>query len=114
MDNLMENAQYQNALNFLQTGCECGCSSKLSHEKFAQLRSDFQSLSKKEQDASIMTQLTFMDGGEITISRRFKNKKRTNHRTFYLFEHKKPICQQTYLNMLGISYKNLVNIKSHF
>jgi hypothetical protein len=40
--------EYEKALQFLERGCECGCSSKLPQEKFAKLRADFQSLSKKE------------------------------------------------------------------
>ena len=83
MDTFNQNIEYQNALNFLQTGCDCGCSNQLPHEKFAQFRSDFQNLPKIAQDTSLMTQLTFMSGGTKTTSPRLKNKERTNQRFFY-------------------------------
>ncbi|CAG8776432.1 11232_t:CDS:1, partial [Ambispora leptoticha] len=58
--------EYNQALQFLEKGCKCGCSAKLPKEKFAKLRSDFQSLSKPEQDAYVMANLISMDEGEIT------------------------------------------------
>jgi len=75
--------EYQKAIKFLKKGCDCGCSTTLPKEKFAQLRTQFQSLSKKEQDAFIMGQLLSMDEGETTTSSRFPKKTRTNLRTFY-------------------------------
>jgi len=75
--------EYNQALTFLKVGCKCGCSNKVPCEKFAKVRSDFQTLSKREQDAVIMGQLLLMDEGEITTSSRFPKKERTNNRTFY-------------------------------
>jgi hypothetical protein len=75
--------EYQKATQFLKVGCKCECSSKLPKEKFAQLRVQFQTLSKKEQDAIIMGQLMVMDEGEETTSSRFPKRERTNLRTFY-------------------------------
>ncbi|CAG8842956.1 18221_t:CDS:2, partial [Racocetra persica] len=54
--------------------CECGCSSQLPKEKFAQRRTDFQSLSKPEQDAYVMANLISMDEGEATTSSRISLK----------------------------------------
>jgi hypothetical protein len=76
-------SEYEKALQFLEKGCKCGCSKKVPPQKFAQLRSDFQNLSKVEQDVSVMTQLRFMEEGEITTSSRFPKRKRTNQRIFY-------------------------------
>jgi len=75
--------EYEKAINFLQNGCNCGCSNKLPKEKFAEMREAFQALSKSEQDIFLMAQLKAMDGGMISNSRRFKKKIRTNKRTFY-------------------------------
>jgi hypothetical protein len=75
--------EYKKAIQFLKKGCKCGCSSQLPKEKFAQLRAQFHSLSKKEQDAFIMGQLFSMDEGETTTSSRFPKRARTNLRTFY-------------------------------
>ena len=75
--------EYEKAIRFLETGCNCGCSTKIPREKFAELREAFQALSKSEQDIYLMAQLNAMNGGEITASRRLKKKTRTNKRTFY-------------------------------
>ena len=75
--------EYQKAILFLKKGCNCGCYNKIPQEKFAKLRSDFQSLSKSEQDAFLMAQLISMEGGETTVSSRFSKRARTNYRTFY-------------------------------
>ena len=75
--------EYEKAIRFLEIGCDCGCSQKISREKFAELREAFQALSRSEQDIFIMAQLKAMNGGEITSSRRLKKKMRTNKRTFY-------------------------------
>jgi hypothetical protein len=72
--------EYNKALAFLKTGCECGCSSKIPHEKFAQLRVQFQSLPKPSQDAFVMGQLLAMNEGDITTSSRFPSKERTFYR----------------------------------
>ena len=66
--------EYEKAINFLQNGCNCGCSNKLPKEKFAEMREAFQALSKSEQDIFLMAQLKAMDGGIISNSRRFKKK----------------------------------------
>jgi hypothetical protein len=76
-------SEYQKALDFLEVGCDCGCSDKIPPEKFAKLRAQFQNLSKTEQDAFLMAQFINTDGGGNTLSKRLKNKERTNKRTFY-------------------------------
>jgi hypothetical protein len=75
--------EYEKALHFLEVGCGCGCSSKLPREEFAELRESFQALTKTEQDIFLMAQLKSMDGGVANISRRLKNKPRSNKRTIY-------------------------------
>lgn len=105
--------EYNQALLFLKEGCDCGCSSTVDQERFAKLRSQFQELAKIEQDVFVMSNLITLGGGSITQSPRLKNKERSNQRVFYFFEYKKPICQETYLNMLGISHKHLRNVKKH-
>ena len=75
--------EYEKAIRFLEIGCNCGCSTKFAREEFAELREAFQALSRSEQDIFLMAQLKAMNGGEITASRRFKKKMRTNKRTFY-------------------------------
>ncbi|CAG8575396.1 10569_t:CDS:1, partial [Ambispora leptoticha] len=57
--------EYEKALNFLEVGCGCGCSTKVPKEEFAELREDFQALTKPEQDIFLMAQLRSMDGGAI-------------------------------------------------
>jgi len=42
--------EYQKAIDFLEKGCDCGCSSRIPKEQFAELRESFQALSKSEQD----------------------------------------------------------------
>jgi hypothetical protein len=109
-------SEYQKAIHFLEKGCKCGCSTKLSREKFAQLRVQFQNLSKPSQDAVVMGQLLIMDEGDITTSSRFPKRERTNTRAFYRWNNRTPICQQTYLNSLGISrnyLKNLSHLLAH-
>ena len=66
--------EYEKALHFLEVGCGCGCSAKLPKEEFAELREDFQALTKPEQDIFLMAQLRSMDGGAINTSRRLKSK----------------------------------------
>ena len=73
----------EKATRFLEIGCNCGCSKIIPRENFAELREAFQALSRSEQDIFLMAQLKAMNGGEITASRRLKNKTRTNKRTFY-------------------------------
>ena len=75
--------EYETAIRFWETGCNCGCSKRIPREKFAELREAFQALSRSEQDIFLMAQLKAMNGGEITASRRLKRKARTNKRTFY-------------------------------
>ena len=75
--------EYEQAINFLRKGCNCGCSAKVPKESFAELREAFQALSKLEQDIFLMAQLKAMDGGAISTSRRLKNKIRANKKTFY-------------------------------
>jgi hypothetical protein len=33
--------EYEKAINFLKNGCNCGCSNKISKEKFAEIREAF-------------------------------------------------------------------------
>ena len=40
--------KYQKAIDFLELGCGCGCSAKLSKEEFAELQKAFQALNKIE------------------------------------------------------------------
>ena len=54
-----------------------------------------------------------MNGREITASRRLKKKTRTNKRTFYYWDCNMPLCQKTYLNMLGIGRTHLENVRNH-
>jgi hypothetical protein len=75
--------EYEKAIRFLEMGCNCGCSTMIPRERFAELREAFQALSRSEQDIFLMAQLKAMNGGETTASRRLKNKTRTNKRTFY-------------------------------
>ena len=75
--------EYEKAINFLQNGCNCGCSNKILKEKFAEIREDFQALSKSEQDIFLMAQLKVMDGRIISNSKCLKRKIISNKRTFY-------------------------------
>ena len=60
-----------------------------------------------------MAQLRSMDGGATNASRRLKNKNRVNKRTIYCWNRNTPICQKTYLNMLGIGRNYFENIRNH-
>jgi hypothetical protein len=75
--------EYQKAIDFLEKGCGCRCSSRIPKEQFAELRESFQALSKSEQDIFLMAQLKAMDGGSISSGRHLKKKTRSNKRTFY-------------------------------
>src|SRR5256884_8591948 len=75
--------EYQKAIDFLEKGCNCGCSSRIPKQQFAELRESFQALTKLEQDIFLMAQLKAMDGGSISTSRRLKKKTRSNKRTFF-------------------------------
>ena len=105
--------EYQKAIDFLEKGCDCGCSSRIPKEEFAELRESFQALSKSEQDVFLMAQIKAMDGGTISTSRRLKNKTRSNKRTLYHWDHNTLLCQETYLNMLGIGRTYFENIRNH-
>ena len=70
--------EYQKAIDFLEKGCNCGCSSKIPKEGLAELRGSFQALSKTEQDIFLMAQLKAMDGGSISASRCLKKKTRSS------------------------------------
>jgi len=85
----------------------------IPRERFAELREAFQALSRSEQDIFVMAQLKAMNGGEITASRRLKKKARTNKRTFYYWDRNTPLCQKTYLNMLGIGRTRFENVRNH-
>src|SRR3989442_14263248 len=66
--------EYEKAIDFLEKGCKCGCSSRIPKEGFAELRESFQALTKLEQDIFLMAQLKAMDGGSISTSIRLKKK----------------------------------------
>jgi len=66
--------EYEQAINFLEIGCNCGCSKNIQRERFAELCEAFQALSRSEQDIFLMAQLKATNGGEITASRRLKKK----------------------------------------
>ena len=102
--------EYEKAIDFLEKGCDCGCSSRIPKEEFAVLRESFQALSKSEQDIFLMAQVKAMDGGSTSTSRRLKKKNRSNKRTFYHWDHNTLLCQETYLNMLGIGRTYFENI----
>src|SRR6185369_3740427 len=109
--------EYQKAIDFLKKGCGCGCgcscSSRIPKEEFAELRESFQALSKIEQDIFLMAQIKAMDGGSISTSRCLKKKTRSNKRTFYHWDHNTLLCQETYLNMLGIGRTYFEIIRNH-
>jgi hypothetical protein len=105
--------EYQKAIDFLEKGCNCGCSSRIPKQQFAELRESFQALSKPEQDIFLMAQIKAMDGGTISTSRRLKKKNRSNKKTFYHWDHNTLLCQETYLNMLGIGRTYFENIRNH-
>ena len=75
--------EYEQAINFLERGCHCGCSTKVPKKSFAELREAFQALSKPEQDSFLMAQIKAMDGGSISTSRHLKKKIRSNKKTYY-------------------------------
>ncbi|KAG9300144.1 hypothetical protein G9A89_010554 [Geosiphon pyriformis] len=77
-----------------EIGYNCGCSKVIPREKFAELREAFQALSRSEQDIFLMTQLRAMNGGEITANRNT------------------PLCQKTYLNMLGIGHTHFETVRN--
>ena len=67
-ENKHDLTEYDKAINFLKNGCNYGCSNKIPKEEFAELRKDFQALTKPEQDIFLMAQLRYMDGGVINTS----------------------------------------------
>ena len=105
--------EYEKAINFIKTGCNCGCSNKIPKEEFSELRENFQALTKPKQDIFLMAQLRSMDGEAINTRQRLKMKSRVNKRTFYCWNRNTPICQKTYLNMLGIGRSYFENIREH-
>ena len=106
--------EYEKAINFLKNGCNCGCSNKIPKEKFAEIREDFQALSKSEQDIFLMAQLKVIDGGITSSSKHLKRKIRSNKRTFYYWDCNTLLCQETYFNMLEIGQTYFKNIRNHF
>ena len=76
-------SEYEQAMYFLEKGCNCGCSAQVPKESFAELREAFQALSKPEQDSFLMAQIKAMDGGSVSTSRRLKKKIRSNKKTYY-------------------------------
>jgi hypothetical protein len=43
-DNYNGSTEFEKAMRFLEIGCNCGCSKKISREGFAELREAFQAL----------------------------------------------------------------------
>ena len=84
--------EYQKAIDFLEKGCKCGCSSRIPKEELAELRESFQALCKSEQDIFLMAQIKAMDGGVVNTSRRLKKKTRSNKRTFYHWDNNTLLC----------------------
>src|SRR4051812_45849416 len=105
--------EYEKAINFLKVGCSCSCSSKVPTEAFAKMCKAFKALSKSKQDIFLMAQLRSMDGEVINTSQHLKNKTHVNKRTVYCWNHNTPLCQKTYLNMLGIGRAHFENVKNH-
>ena len=54
----------EKTMRFLKLGCNCGFSKKIPREKFAELGTAFQNLTRPEQDIFLMTQLK----SEVTAS----------------------------------------------
>ena len=75
--------EYEKAMYFLKNGCNCGYSNKILKKEFAELRENFQALTKPEQDVFLIAQLRSMDGGVINTSQCFKKKLQVNKRTSY-------------------------------
>ena len=65
-NNYNSSTKYEKAIRFLEIGCNCGCSIKISRENFAELREAFQALSRSEQDIFLMAQLKAMNVGELS------------------------------------------------
>ena len=105
--------EYQKAIDFLEKGCKCGCSSRIPKKEFAELRESFQVFFKVKQDIFLIVQLKIMNGGSISTSRHLKKKTRSSKRTFYHWDHNTFLCQETYLNMLGIGRIYFENIRNH-
>jgi hypothetical protein len=105
--------EYQKAIQFLEKGCKCGCSTKIPKKEYAERRATFQNLSKKEQDAVLMGQLMAMEEEKNTTSSRFPKRERTNKRISYHWNIRTSLCQETYLNMLGISRDYLEEVRNH-
>ena len=109
--------EYQKAIDFLGKGCDCGCSSRIPKEEFAELRESFQALSKIEQDIFLMAQIKAMDGGSASTSRCLKKKTRSNKRTFYQWDHNTLLCQEHDRNSFYITIRrsfviNVINFMS--
>ena len=45
--------EYQKAIDFLEKGCDCGCSSRIPKEQFAELRESFQALHQENGSSKI-------------------------------------------------------------
>ena len=105
--------EYEKVLHFLKVSCSCDCSAKMLKKEFAELREAFQALSKTGQDIFLMAQLKAINSGEITASRHLKNKPHTNKRTFYYWDRNTPLCQKTYLNILGVGCTHFDNVRNH-
>ncbi len=112
-NNYNSSNKYEKAINFLEKGCKCGCSSRIPKEKFAELRKSFQAFFKVKQNIFLIVQLKIMNGGSISTSRHLKKKTRSSKRTFYHWDHNTFLCQETYLNMLGIGRTYFENIRDH-
>jgi hypothetical protein len=81
--NKFEVSQYQKAINYLKAGCKCQCYVNIPIKEFAELRENFQALTKNKKDIYLMSQFQLMKGGNTCQSSRFKNKKRIKLYIFY-------------------------------
>ena len=105
--------EYEKAIEFLKVGCGCSCSSKVPKEAFAKMQEAFQALSKPEQDIFLMVQLRAMDSRSISASCHLKKKACINKRMLYCWDCNISLCQETYLNMLGIGWAHFENVRNH-
>ncbi len=112
-NNYNSSNKYEKAINFLEKGCKCDCSSRILKKEFAELRKSFQAFFKVKQNIFLIVQLKIMNGGSISTSRHLKKKTRSSKRTFYHWDHNTFLCQETYLNMLGIGRTYFENIRNH-
>jgi hypothetical protein len=101
--------EYEQAINFLEKGCHCGCSAKVPKQSFAELREAFQALSKPEQDSFIMAQIKAMDGGSVSTSGRLKKKISSNKKKLTIVEITTHFYVKKLIDKGPISYLHIIN-----